>query len=170
MPKYQTEGWWGEKAPDWRSFGFWSGRVFSPSFELKVVEETPKRQRFVVHGEPHLEKGKDGAFKLVFKKEEFSTVEIETRNGFFLGQEVLFPDGSKTLCAPATDQTDQDLVLRIPARVKWPKYRATVFETVKPPGHFWQPYAGDDGYKVLWEVRFKTNLLSKTDLILASPR
>jgi hypothetical protein len=169
-PNTKPKNWCVEKAPDWRSFGFWSGRIFSPSFELKVVAGTLKRQKIVVHGEPHLEKGKDGNFRLVFKKEEFSTVEVETRNGFFVGREGIFPDGRSALqSGAATDKPDQDWVLDIPARVKWPKYRAAIFETVKPPAHFWQPYASDDGYKVLWEVSFKTNLLSKADSMLTSP-
>lgn len=156
---------WSEKAPDWKSFGFWSGRILSPVFELTVLKETPKKQKLVVPGQPHLVKGKNGAFALVLRKEEFSTIEVAVRNGFFLGQDVIAPNGDRTLQSGIPEESSE-LEFPIPGRVKWPKYRARIFETAVPPGHLWDPGVGTDDFKLLWESRFETNLLSQADLEL----
>ena len=44
----------------------------------------------MVPGQPRLEKGLDGRWRLILKKDEASLVQLETRNGFYLGEQIMF--------------------------------------------------------------------------------
>ena len=58
-----------------------------------------------------------------------------------------------------SDWRAQDYVYEIPNGTRKLKFHAKVFETANPPGHFWDPHGISNGYKVLWEVKFETNLV-----------
>ena len=49
-----------------------------------------RKGEFVVPGQPRLEKGLDGRWRLILKKDEASLVQLETRNGFYLGEQIMF--------------------------------------------------------------------------------
>src|SRR5438552_10142107 len=69
-PKNKTKRWYRKTAADWGQFGFCSGRIWSPSFQLEVLKEARGNREFVVRGQPRLEKGLDGRWRLTLKKDE----------------------------------------------------------------------------------------------------
>ena len=157
-PKNRPKYWGNRPELSWEQFGFWSGRIRSQPFGLRVLKETPKIRPIIVPGEPHLEQGASSQFQLVFKKEEFSAIDVRLRNGFYVGYHSRSVDGESNLSSGLPEWTAEDRIHEIPDRVKWPHYRLEVFETASPPGRSWNPYGDASGYKVLWELDFEANL------------
>ena len=56
IPKTKPKYWKGQDSSDWRSFGFWSGRILSPPFPLELVEATTAKRTVLVPGPPHLDR------------------------------------------------------------------------------------------------------------------
>jgi len=57
-----------------------------------------------------------------------------------------------------SDWRAEDYVYEISKGTRKLKFHARVFETANPPGHLWDPGGVSSGYKILWEVKFETNL------------
>ena len=162
-PKDKSKYWASRPRLSWEEFGFWSGRIKSQPFSLRVLKETPKTQSIVVPGEPHLSQDASGHFQLVFKKEEFSKIDVRRRNGFYAGYRLRSVDGGSNMSSGLPEWTAENRIYEIPDRVKWPHYRLEVFETASPPGRSWNPYGDANGFKTLWEIDFKANLFRGFD-------
>ena len=152
-----------KRARKWEEFGFWSGRIISAPFELEIREERPKQLEFTVPKGPRLERTDDGTYQLVFRKGEVEKVLRDVHNGFMLGERIENPDNSGIMGSGLSEWGQEDRVLKIPHGKKRVRFRATAFETTNVPDHFWQPQGGN-GYNVLWEVRFETNLADNVSI------
>ena len=64
-----------------------------------------------------------------------------------------------------SDWRAEDYVYEISKGTRKLKFHARVFETANPPGHLWDPHGISNGYKVLWEVKFETNLVQTSKSI-----
>lgn len=161
VPRTKPRYWWPEPSKDWQKLGLWSGRISSPSFDLEILPETPRKMSLVVPGHPRLEETPEGKLHLVIKKADASTVEVEVRNGCYIGQEIWNPDGTGSLTTGLTDWRARDEILQIPDGARKARFRLTIFETAEPPGHMWHPGPGSAGYRILWKEWFDTNLVSR---------
>jgi hypothetical protein len=148
-PRY----WMGSR-DDWDKLGFWYGKVVSRTFELQILEETPKTRKFQVPTRLRLEK----ELRLVCAKEGAQEIEVPLRNGFFIGSKVYY--NGKLSCIGTLLFSHERQV----AYWSWYKdgdihatYSLEIFETEHPPVHMWSPGPGSGGYKVLWKKSFEVN-------------
>lgn len=149
---------WGQKE-DWKKSAFWSGRIYSPSFQIEILEETPKFHGLVVPGPAQLQKRADGKIVLLQKKEDFKTIRVLVRNGYYVGTRWESPNRQSSLQSGFPEWQPHDIVYDIPEGAKRVKLNLRVFETPNVPDHFWDP--GTDA-KNLWQMEFETNLMHIT--------
>ena len=96
-----------------------------------MLKEARRKREFVVPGQPRLEKGLDGRWRLILKKDEASLVQLETRNGFYLGEEIMSGYLSGSMRSGLSNWRAEDYVYEIPNGTRKLKFHAKVFETAK---------------------------------------
>lgn len=150
--------WWHGSDEEWKSAGFWTGKIASGELPLVVLPETERTRRFLLPRRLRVEIGDRDKPRAVFRKADAEAFDFPVRNGHFIGTRTSRDKNMMSLRGgtPVPDDVNHiDWWFDYEAGAVDHTYTMEAFETADPPQHMWQPGPGSGGYKILWTRTFR---------------